>query len=155
MEITTAIRDKAGDFLKPGHFLVDVLFKSKNPHVQKLLVIVDGDQGISIDDCADLSRSLSDWLDAQDNITSPFTLEVSTPGLDQPLKLVRQYRKNTGREVKVHTRGGQVITGTLAEVTDDSVSVAMVARGTKKGQAQTTTLPFAEIEKTFVVVSFK
>lgn len=155
MEITTAIRDKAGDFLKPGHFLVDVLFKSKNPHVQKLLVIVDGDQGISIDDCADLSRSISDWLDAQDNITSPFTLEVSTPGLDQPLKLVRQYRKNTGREVKVHTRGGQVIIGTLAEVTDDSVCVAMAARGAKKGEAQTTTLPFAEIEKTFVVVSFK
>lgn len=155
MDIAAAIREKINDFLKPGQFLVDVLFKSKNPHVQKLLVIVDGDQGITIDDCAEVSRALSDWLDARGEMVSPFTLEVSTPGLDQPLKLVRQYRKNTGREVRVHTRSGQIISGTLVDVTEGTIRLAATARGAKNPEVKTTDIPLAEIEKTFVVVSFK
>lgn len=155
MEIAAAIREKIGDFLKPGHFLVEVLFKSKNPHAQKLLVIVDGDQGISIDDCADLSRSLSDWLDTQTELNAPFTLEVSTPGLDQPLKLERQYRKNIGREVKVHTRSSQIITGRLAAVASDKISLEVAPKGAKKGEVKPQDVLMEEIEKTFVVVSFK
>lgn len=155
MDIAAAIREKIGDFLKPGHFLVEVLFKSKNPHAQKLLVIVDGDHGISIDDCADLSRSLSDWLDTQTELNAPFTLEVSTPGLDQPLKLERQYRKNVGREVKVHTRAAQVVTGKLVAVGAENIRLEVTPKGAKKGEVQTQEVSFTAIEKTFVVVSFK
>jgi ribosome maturation factor RimP len=155
MDISAIIREKIGDFLKPGHFLVDVVFKSKNPHAQKLLVMVDGDQGISIDDCADLSRALSDWLDTQADLNTPFTLEVSTPGLDQPLKLERQYRKNIGRDVNVHGKNGALVTGKLTQVDLDGIIVAVIPKGAKKGELAPTKLPFADIEKTFVVVSFK
>jgi ribosome maturation factor RimP len=155
MDLTAAIREKIGDFLKPGQFLVEVIFKSKNPHAQKLLVIVDGDQGISIDDCAEVSRALSDWLDAQPDLNTPFTLEVSTPGLDQPLKLERQYRKNIGRQVKVQTKGGSVQTGRLMEVEINGVTLEVMPKGAKKGEMISVNVAFTDIEKTFVVVSFK
>lgn len=154
MDTTTAIHEKLSTLLPAGQFVVEVAFKSKNPHVQKLLVVVDGDQGVSIDDCAEVSRKLSEWLDATPGLAGPFTLEVTSPGLDQPLKLVRQYRKNIGRALKVHTRQ-QVFTGRLTDVQAEAITLEAVPEKNKKAAPVSVQVPFTDIEKAFVVVSFK
>ena len=83
-----------------GQFIVDVTVSArKGP--KKVLIIMDGDQGVNIDDCADLSRRVSQELEEKSFFEEAYTLEVSTPGVDQPLKLKRQYVKNIGRKLKV------------------------------------------------------
>jgi ribosome maturation factor RimP len=139
----------------PSHFVVDVVLSTK-PGSKRVLVLVDGDQGISIDDCAELSRAMSTQLDEDDTWEDAYTLEVSTPGLDQPLKLKRQYVKNRGREVKVMTKDKQWIAGKLAEVSEDSITLLRSMTNEKKQkEEQTVTINFDQLEKTLVQVSFK
>lgn len=64
-------------------------------------VFVDTDQGITADQCAQVNRSVSSELERQNLISGRYRLEVSSPGLDRPLKLVRQFRKNIGRRFKI------------------------------------------------------
>lgn len=153
MELTEKIKALAEQHLKdPAHFVVEViaLFR-KNP--KKLLVIVDGDQGITIDDCAHLSRALSDALDNTGLMADPYMLEVSTPGLDHPLKLLRQYRKNTGRKIKVKLKD-KTVEGKLAEVSENEIALIQETGKGKKKEVTTLHVPFSEIEKTFVMISF-
>lgn len=84
-------------------------------------IFADTDSGITIDQCAELSRSISAVLDREDIIAGGYRLEVSSPGLDHPLKLLRQFKKNRGRELKVtmHAEGGvSVVTGILEDVVE-------------------------------------
>lgn len=154
MEITGHIQKLAEEHLKnDSQFIVEVVASlKKKPN--KLIVIVDGDQGVTIDDCADLSRALSAALDEANLMPDPYHLEVSTPGLDHPLKLVRQYHKNKGRQVKVKTVSG-VHQGKLIEVTDQAITVEEVSGTGKKKEVKEVMIPFSEIDKTFVMVSFK
>lgn len=66
-----------------------------------LRVFVDVDGGISLDQCVEISRQISDLLDSRDLIAGRYRLEVSSPGLDRPLKSVRDFTRNLGRKVKV------------------------------------------------------
>ncbi|MBX2964954.1 MAG: ribosome maturation factor RimP [Cyclobacteriaceae bacterium] len=154
MEITGRIQKLAEQHLKnESQFIVEVIASlKKKPN--KLIVIVDGDNGITIDDCADLSRALSAALDEANLMPDPYHLEVSTPGLDHPLKLVRQYHKNKGRQVKVKTANG-VQQGKLINVTDREITIEEVSGTGKKKETKETVIPFSEIDKTFVMVSFK
>src|SRR5580698_9642471 len=80
---------------EPGYFLVEVKIKPTN----NVKVYIDGDQGISIEKCVQFNRALYKKLDeAAFFPAGDFSLEVSSPGLDEPLKLHRQYRKNIGRQ---------------------------------------------------------
>src|SRR4051812_15883035 len=98
MDLKEKIQDLAEKSLtNPTHFLVEVAVSKHKPW--KFTVVVDGDQGITIDDCAAASRALNESLESE--ISDPYTLEVSTPGLDHPLKMKRQYKKNIGRGLKV------------------------------------------------------
>jgi ribosome maturation factor RimP len=154
MELTGKIQKLAERHLRDqGQFIVEVIASvKKKPN--KLIVIVDGDKGVSIDDCAELSRRLSDTLDRDNLIRDPYLLEVSTPGLDHPLKLKRQYYKNKGRNVRVRTKEA-TLDGLLAEVTEDTITLEQVTGKGKKKEVKEVTIPFAEIDKTFVLVSFK
>jgi ribosome maturation factor RimP len=156
MQSRESLTKMAESLLKdPSHFVVDVVLSTK-PGSKRVLVLVDGDQGISIDDCAELSRAMSTQLDEDDTWEDAYTLEVSTPGLDQPLKLKRQYVKNRGREVKVMTRDKQWIAGKLAEVSEDSITLLRsMAKEKKQKEEQTVTINFDQLEKTLVQVSFK
>src|SRR5277367_6841240 len=136
MDLKEKIKELAETALaNPAHFLVEVVVSKHKPW--KFTVIVDGDQGITIDGCAALSRTLNESLESE--ISDPYTLEVSTPGLDHPLKLKRQYIKNIGRGLKVVKK---------------IVIEAEIGRG-KKIEMKSIEIPFTEIEKTFVTVSFK
>ncbi len=155
MDVVEKIKDLAQSHLKdPGHFVVDVILSKHKPY--KVTVILDGDQGITIDNCSLLSRALSEDLDNVDLIKDNYTLEVGTPGLDQPLKLKRQYAKNTGRQLKVHRRDKTIVQGLLKETDNDKIvlETELIVKGKKKELTQTE-IPFSEIEKAIVMVSFK
>lgn len=153
MEVSDEIRKMAESLLKnASHFVVDVSISKGNP--KKLIVALDGDQGISIDDCADMSRELSTTLDETNLITDAFILEVSTPGLDQPLKNKRQYVKNIGRNVRVRTKEKN-IEGKLSGVDEEKIQLLQQAGKGKKKEETEVEILFKDIEKTLVLVSFK
>jgi ribosome maturation factor RimP len=149
-DLTNIITAKLTD---SSQFLVDVIVKGqKGP--QKVLVVIDSDKGVTIDDCANLSRELSKAFDETPLFTGSYMLEVSTPGLDQPLKLRRQYYKNIGRSVKI-VREQQIMEGRLTRVTDELVAIEQEIGNGKQKEFKTTEIPFSEIQKTYVLISFK
>ena len=153
-DLILEIRKIAESRLKDeSHFIVDVVASFKgNPG--KLLVTVDGDKGIGIDDCAELSRELSKALDETNLIPGAFNLEVSTPGLDQPLKSKRQYVKNIGRNIRVR-QADKIEEGKLTVVHDDRIELLQQIGSGKKQEEKTIEIPFDKIDKTIVLISFK
>jgi len=149
-EIKRVIATKLAD---PSQFVVDVLILGhKGP--KKVLIIIDGDKGITIEDCATLSRELSKWFDESQLLDESYMLEVSTPGLDQPLKLRRQYVKNIGRRLKV-VLPQSTLEGKLVEVTEESIKIEQEIGLGRQKEIRPTNISFSEIEKTFVLISFK
>ena len=157
MDLNTQIEEMANSLLpKPSHFLVEVV-TSGNRVQKKLMVIIDGDDGVTIEDCAQLSRSLSSQLDETNLISENYTLEVTTPGVDFPLKLKRQYRKNVGRGFKVTLKDKSIVKGTLINTHSDSIELEIEekkAKGKKK-ELKKMDIPFDMIDKAFVQISFK
>ena len=152
MDLKEKIKESAEKSLaNPAHFLVDVAVSKHKPW--KFTVIVDGDQGITIDDCAALSRSMNESLESE--ISDPYTLEVSTPGLDHPLKLNRQYKKNIGRGMKVVRKDKSISTGQLKQTDEEKIVIETETGQGKKTELKIIEIPFTEIEKAFVTVSFK
>lgn len=83
-----------------GFELVDLQFKrAKGRHLLK--IFIDHDRGINIDDCENISNRVSEFIDSYDFIPGPYVLEVSSPGLDRPLKSERDYIRNIGYRVKI------------------------------------------------------
>jgi ribosome maturation factor RimP len=136
-----------------NHFLVDLVVNSKSNPI-KITVVLDGDKGISIDDCATLSRTFAALLDEENSLEN-YALEVTTPGLDQPLRLKRQYVKNIGREVKIQLKDKKIERGKLVESTEDTVVIEHEVKEGKQKELKKTTFTFEEIERTLVEVSFK
>ena len=154
MDVVEEIRNFAARNLSPDKFVVEVLISGKKIP-KRVLVIIDGDRGITIDDCAELSRALSKEFDERAFFGDEnYSLEVSTPGLDHPLKLKRQYYKNTGRNLKVATKHG-VMEGKLKEVTEDKIVLVRETGSGKNKETSETEIAFPEIDKAFVLVSFK
>lgn len=137
-----------------GHFIVDVIVSArKGP--KKVLVIIDGDTGVNIDDCAEISRAVGKRLEDSSLLgDESYMLEVSTPGVDQPLKMNRQYRKHVGRKLKVKL-SDKVIEGKLEEVTDEVIALSSETGTGKKKEIKSHEIRFDEIEKAFVLISFK
>jgi ribosome maturation factor RimP len=153
MDLNQKIRELAeAGLTKPEHFVVDVTISKYKP--QKVTVCVDGDKGISIDDCAALSRYLGDKLDEENVMADAYTLEVSTPGIDHPLKLYRQYVANIGRHVKVQLKDKEIIKGKLVATDEQKISLETENKDSTKKGLICLDIPFTEIEKTIVTVSF-
>ncbi|MDF2158926.1 ribosome maturation factor RimP [Algoriphagus sp. CAU 1675] len=141
----------------PGedHFVVAVDFSQKGGK-GVLHILIDADQGVTIDTCAKVSRDVADEIEARDLIESAYTLEVSSPGVDYPLGSKRQYQKNVGRELKVLLQSGQDILGKLEEVTDTGITLRVKKKEKgKKAVEEAVSFPFEEIKKSIVQVSFK
>jgi ribosome maturation factor RimP len=93
-----------------------------------LQVFIDTDEGITIAQCAEISRELDITLDEQNIINEPYELEVSSPGIEKPLKLLRQYKKNLGRKYKVQYLQGddrQTFSGTLAAIDGERLTFTL------------------------------
>ena len=133
-------------------FLVDFIHKG-NDRAAKLLILLDGDEGLTIDQCASVSRRLSHYMDEELELDAPLNLEVSSSGLDHPLTLLRQYHKNVGKNVKVKQKGDKETEGKLIVVTEEKITVEVIKDKKKKITAMEE-INFSEIDKTIVLISF-
>jgi len=136
------------------HFIVEVKVE-RVADKTKVLVLVDADQGMTIAACAKLSRALSGELETNELLEEAYTLEVSSPGLDYPLTEKRQYLKNQGRSLKVYLQTGEEILGKLKEVEELGIKLGVTKKEKgKKGVEEERIVPFNEIKKSIVQVSF-
>ncbi len=103
-----------------SYYLVELKI---NKHTKKIEVYIDGDEGVSFGICRKVSRSIEAYLDEQEYNGGKYTLDVSSPGVDNPLRLQRQYVKNIGRDIKVDMVDNDVIKGELREVDDKGITV--------------------------------
>jgi ribosome maturation factor RimP len=136
---------------EPEYFLVDVRIKPTN----NVKVYIDGDQGISIEKCVRYNRALYKKLEETGLFPNgDFSLEVSSPGLDEPLKLHRQYKKNIGRQVELVLQDGSRIEGRLLEVSEDGIIVEETRGRNKKKEVINHTFLFDNIKTTKIQVVF-
>jgi ribosome maturation factor RimP len=108
-------------------------------------VIVDQDGGITLSTCAAISRTVSHQLEAADLIPGRYRLDVSSPGVDWPLKTARDFQRHLGREVSLHYRDGE--TTVAVEGTIQSASDAEIVIVAKEGQNVSVPLPQVEAGK--------
>jgi ribosome maturation factor RimP len=137
---------------QPDLFIVDIRLHPNG----KLVVLLDGDNGVTIQDCAAVSRYLGFHLEEENLISDAYTIEVSSPGIDAPLKSGRQYRKNIGRTVRVMLTDGSKKEGRLLETAADAIQIEeqIKVKG-KKAVTEQSTIPFNHIAETKVLISFK
>lgn len=132
-------------------FLVDVRIKPTN----NIKVFIDGDKGVSIDKCVSVNRKLYKLIEELAMYPAgDFSLEVSSPGLDEPLKMHRQYTKNIGRTVEVVKADGTRTEGLLKEVGETEIQVEETRGKNKKKETVLHTIPFDEIKTTKIQVTF-
>ena len=153
MEIGAKLAELAVSTLREDQFLVEVVASSRN--LSKITLIVDGDKGITIDDCGQISREMSKKLDEFDFGNNRYVLEVSTPGIDHPLKLKRQFHKNVGRMLKVQKKDKSLLQGRMISSDENRIILKQEAMKGKVLTEGEVILSFEEIEKAFVMVSFK
>ena len=132
---------KEGDF-----FLVDVTVSRENA----IRILIDHQRGITIEECALISRRVYGELDREQE---DFSLQVSSPGLDEPLKVRQQYIRSIGRSLKIVLDEGTSITGRLSAV-DENELVLETGNG-KKGEGRTQRVALGEIKSAKVIVQFK
>lgn len=133
-----------------GHFLVEAKVSSFN----KINVLIDNNKGISVNDCVELSRFIESKLNRDEE---DFELEVSSPGLDQPFKVLNQYQKYLGKRVETVTKEGQKLTGELVSVTENGIelqeSLKKKIEGKKGKQLVISNqfIPFDKIKETKII----
>ncbi|WP_374950396.1 ribosome assembly cofactor RimP [Mucilaginibacter sp.] len=148
--VTELVEEKIADM--PHLFLVDVKMHSNG----KLIVLVDGDSGIGIADCAAISRHVGFHLEEENVIEEPYNLEVSSPGIDTPLVLTRQYEKNIGRTLAIKMDDGTKREGTLLSVAGDAITIEeTIKQKGKKAEVVESVIPTNNITETKVLISFK
>ena len=136
---------------EPEYFLVEVKIKPTN----NIKVYIDGDKGISIEKCVQFNRVLYKRIENAALFSDgSFSLEISSPGIDKPLKLKRQYVKNIGRIVEVVFNDGSGKTGRLAEVTTNDIMIEENVGKGKKAEVQQFVIPFSNIKTTTVQIQF-
>lgn len=110
-------------FLDNDHFyIVDVKVAGARGGKLKVTVLLDSDAGITIDECATISRQLGNQMEEMNFFgDSPFTLEVSSPGIDFPLKTPRQFRRNLTRTLLLTLTNEKTLKGRLDNVTDEQI----------------------------------
>ncbi|RPD95884.1 ribosome assembly cofactor RimP [Aureibaculum marinum] len=136
----------------PKLFLIDLKISPDN----RINVIVDGDEGVSIKECIRISRKIEHNLDRE---TTDFSLEVSSPGLSEPIVNNRQFNKNLGKTLKVKTKTDK-FEGKLLEINDTGIVLEWKVREPKpigKGKitvVKTATLEYESIEQAKVKLKF-
>ncbi|WP_405573752.1 ribosome assembly cofactor RimP [Winogradskyella sp. Asnod2-B02-A] len=134
-------------------FLIDFSLSSDNA----VKIVIDGDNGVLVEDCIFISRAIEHNIDREEH---DFSLEVLSSGAATPLILPRQYNKHVGRNLEVKTLDGQSFEGELTEVNNDGVVLSWKAREPKpigKGKvtvAKSETVAFDNIKEAKVKIKF-
>lgn len=143
-----------GAVAKKDAFIVEVKVSASN-HV---IVELDSNNGITIDDCAEISRIIDKGLNRE---IEDYELEVSSAGLSSVFKVIQQYHKNVGKEVEVIVKSGKKLIGNLISVTENGFIIRSTkterVEGKKKRQlvVEETPLLFTEVKSTKLVIHFK
>ncbi|MCM0082038.1 ribosome maturation factor RimP [Geomonas sp. Red32] len=150
VDVVERVSEIAGEILSPmGMALVDVEYKREGRDMVLRLFIERLDGGVSLDDCSEVSRQLSDILDVEDFVAENYALEVSSPGICRPLKKVADYQRFQGKLIKVKTfevladaagNKRKTFLGTLTGVQDNAITVHL-----KEGQDAT--IPLDKVAK--------
>jgi ribosome maturation factor RimP len=137
---------------KPNLFIVDVKMHANG----KLMILVDGDNGIGIDDVAAISRHVGFHLEEENVIETAYNLEVSSPGIDTPLTSLRQYLKNIGRNLAIKMADGVKREGKLTGITEDAIVIEeKIKEKGKRAEIVESVIPIGKITETKVLISFK
>lgn len=150
------VEEKIAD--RPDLFIIGIQLYPNG----KLNILLDGDQGVSIDTCVKVSRHVGFYLEEEDLIPHAYNLEVSSPGAETPFTHIRQYSKNIGRTVEVQLKDGQVKTGELLDIEGESIlkiAAELPTKGKKiikgrKAPTEEISVDLAEIVTTKVIISF-
>jgi ribosome maturation factor RimP len=148
-----AIEDQLNGLLQqhPSHFLVEIRIKPTN----NIKVFIDGDQGIALSDLIDYNRKLYKLIEEKGLYPDgDFSLEVSSPGLDEPLKLFRQYKKNEGRYVDITLNDGSKKDGKLLDATEDGIIIETESGKGKKKEVKQESILFDQIKNTKIQIKF-
>jgi ribosome maturation factor RimP len=155
MTFKEKVKDLLGKALEenPQLFLIDLDFSETN----KISIVLDGDSGVNLQDCINVNRFLDNGLEGEEE---EFSIEVASAGLSTPLKLVRQYKKNIGRTLKVKTISQGDVEGTVTEADEEGVTLTWSAREPKeigKGKVtvqKTLKISYTDIKEAVVIISF-
>jgi len=134
-------------------YIIEVIQNNK-----KLQIFIDSDSNISFTKCRKISRYLEGHIDENNWLGEKYILEVSSPGIDRPLKFPRQYHKNIGRRLEVLTTEDEKVSGTLLEVKEKEIVLEYKVR-IKEGKKKRTeivqqSIAFEKIKKAIVKFSF-
>ncbi|MCJ7934345.1 MAG: ribosome assembly cofactor RimP [Chryseobacterium sp.] len=155
MEFRKRIEELLNEFLETRKdlFLIDLKISAGDD----ITVILDGDSGVSLQDCLDASRAIEFNMDREEH---DFSLQVMSAGLSEPLSTPRQFKKNIGREVEVMLEDSSKIEGELSKADEDKVTLILRYRKPKdigKGKVdveEEKEIPYSEIKKAVVVIKF-
>jgi ribosome maturation factor RimP len=150
-----ALKDQISELVTPalsqaGYFLEDINIVTPGQH-RIVTVIVDGESALNLDQVTVASKLVSELLDEATFMgETPFTLEVTSPGIDRPLTLPRHFAKNVTRLLKVVKSDGEVVTGRIASNTDTEVTLTVTEKKTTKDVV----LAIADIKRATVEIEF-
>ncbi|MEI8214832.1 MAG: ribosome maturation factor RimP [Actinomycetota bacterium] len=150
-----ALKDQISEFISPalhkaGYFLEDINIVSPGQH-RIVTVIVDGESALNLDQVTVASKLVSELLDEASFMgETPFTLEVTSPGIDRPLTLPRHFAKNADRLLKVTKTDGEVVTGRILSNTEVDVTLTV----TEKKDVKQVTITLADIKRAQVEIEF-
>ena len=132
-------------------FLVDMKVKPTNNYK----IFLDADSGLGIEKCIKINRALYKQLEALElHPEGDFSLEVSSPGIEEPLKMFRQYVKNIGRSVEITMNDDSKKEGKLLNATEESILIEFTEGKGKKAVTQQLGIPFTDIKQTKVQIKF-
>lgn len=155
MDFRAKVEQLVHEFLETREdlYLVDLKISAGSD----ITLILDGDVSLSLQDCLDASRAIEFNLDREEY---DFSLQVMSPGLSEPLKFPRQYKKNIGREVEILMNDDEKITGEITAVDDEKVTLTLRYRRPKlvgKGKedvVEDKEIPYQDIKKALIVIKF-
>jgi ribosome maturation factor RimP len=150
-----AIKDQIAELITPalqeaGYFLEEVNLVTPGNH-RIVTVIVDGESALNLDQVTVASKLVSELVDEAAFMgETPFTLEVTSPGIDRPLTLPRHFTKNLSRLLKVTQNDGAVVTGRLTSNTDSDLTLSV----TEKKESKEVVISLADIKRAVVEIEF-
>ena len=146
-----AVEKILAPLLQDDIFLVSIKIKPIN----NIKIYLDADSGLGIEKCIKINRALYKIMEEMGMYPDgDFSLEVSSPGVDEPLKLLRQYKKNISRNVEVITNDDIKQEGKLVSITDDAITIEYTEGKGKKAITKQVEFSFADIKQTKVQVKF-
>jgi ribosome maturation factor RimP len=153
----TTETEKIDEFVKQFIAKADSLFliEVKSAPGNKITVLLDGDKGVTIENCTTVNKALYKFIEETQLFgDSNFSLEVSSFGVDKPLILLRQYKKNIGRNVEVVLIDGQKEEGKLLDANEEHIIIEQKTGKGNKMTTKTTTILFNQIKHTTVLITF-